>query len=294
MSYGTCNCSGAGGGSAAGGGTAEGGGTSGTGGGTSGTGGGTSSTGGGTSGTGGGTSSAGGGTSSTGGGTSSTGGGTSGTGGGTSSTGGGTSSAGGGTSSGGGAGGGGNACAGLLTFAGKVPMTFGSNWSYKGDVGTAAGDLACQDMGGDHVCDYDDIVYAASKGELSTLSTSDTAWLLRAHPVTITSSSPKTIVLMQLATIGTTYKVNAAGSNCANWAYSTDHLNDGEYVDFSSGQNTPTFHLDDNPCSIQALPKDIPCGHNGLPRSVLCCYPKNACNPAVTPSLCTCSASTCQ
>jgi hypothetical protein len=173
-------------------------------------------------------------------------------------------------------------------------MTFGSNWSYQGDVGLAAGDLACQSIGADHVCDYDDIVFAASRGELSSLTTSDTAWLQRTHPVTIGSSSPKISVLGQPATIGTTYKIDLHGSNCVSWAYSTDHLNDGEYVDFSTGANTPTFHLDDNPCQIQALPKDIPCGHNVTQRSVLCCFPKNSCNPAVPTSLCTCSGTVCQ
>jgi hypothetical protein len=167
----------------------------------------------------------------------------------------------------------GGSCVGVLTYAGKAGMQFGSYWSYQSLVGTAAGNKACMDVGADHVCDYNELVSAASKGELSTLTTSDTAWLQRTTSVTVTATSPKIVVLGQMGAMGTTYTVGPA-SRCNDWSYMTDHLNDGEYVDFASGTSTPTFHLDDNPSAIQAATKDIPCGHNATLRDVLCCYPK--------------------
>jgi hypothetical protein len=162
---------------------------------------------------------------------------------------------------------------GHVTFAGKTGMQFGSNWSYQGQVGLAAGTAACVAIGADHVCDYDDLVLAASNGQLATLTTSDTAWLERTASVTVAANSPHIVVLGQPATVGKTYAVGPS-SRCNDWTYSTDHLNDGEYVDFSTGTSTPTFHFDDMPGMIQTLPKDIPCGHNATLRDVLCCYPK--------------------
>jgi hypothetical protein len=165
-----------------------------------------------------------------------------------------------------------DACAGHVTFAGKTASQYGSNWTYGGMNGLAAGNAACQAVGADHVCSYDELVVSASGGELSMLTASDTAWLQRNGPVTVTATSPKIVVLGQPATVGTTYAVGL-GSDCNEWNYSTDHLNDGEFVDFSTGTATPTFHFDDNPNAIQATPKDIPCGHNAMLRDVLCCYP---------------------
>jgi hypothetical protein len=180
-------------------------------------------------------------------------------------------------------------CTSQPTFASVGMTQMGSNWAYKANVGLAAGNEMCQDQGADHVCDYDDLVLAASKGELSGLSTTDTAWLIRTHPVTVSATSPAISVLGQPATVGATYLIGK-GSNCADFNYSTDHLNDGEYVNFSTGGNTPTFHFDDNPCVIQTLPKDIPCGHNTMPRDLLCCFAK--CGPAPTTEFCTCNAGT--
>jgi hypothetical protein len=178
-------------------------------------------------------------------------------------------------------------CTNKPIFEGVGATQMGSNWSYKANVGLAAGNEMCQDQGADHVCDYDDLVLAASRGELGALTAIDTAWLIRTHSVTVSASSPTIDVLGQPATSGTTYPVGT-GSNCNNFNYSTDHLNDGEYVNFASGGNTPTFHFDDNPCVIQATPKDIPCGHNVQLRDVLCCYPK--CGSGVATAFCTCNA----
>jgi hypothetical protein len=168
----------------------------------------------------------------------------------------------------------GGSCSGVVSFAGKASMQLGSYWSYQADIGTAAGTALCVAIGADHVCDYDDVVRAASKGEFANkLTTSETAWLHRTTSVTVSATSPKIVVLGQPATMGQTYTVGPA-SRCNDWSYMTDHLNDGEYIDFSSGLATPTFHLDDNPSAIQAGTKDIPCGHNATLRDVLCCYPK--------------------
>jgi hypothetical protein len=184
-------------------------------------------------------------------------------------------------------------CTGALTFAGLGSTQLGSKWDYGADMGSAAGDALCQAQGADHVCDFDDIVYAASKGEFAGLTTTDNAWLVRTHSVTVGATDKMITQGGVSATVGQTYKVGQA-SRCANWSYSTDHLNDGEWVDFSTGVNTPTFHIDNNPCAIQ-MPnpgKDSPCGHNTMPRSVLCCYAKNACNPAKPSDDCVCNTTT--
>jgi len=178
----------------------------------------------------------------------------------------------------------GGSCSSVVTYAGKAigtdfdggaaALDWGSNWTYGTSLpGLPSGNAACQALGADHVCDYDDLVLAATKGELTPLATTDTAWLYRVNPVTVTATSPTIEVLGTPATVGTTYQVGM-GSRCANWTYSTDHLNDGEYVSFEKGVNKPTYHFDDNPTVIQTTPKDIPCGHNGMPRAVLCCFPK--------------------
>jgi len=150
-----------------------------------------------------------------------------------------------------------DACASKAVFA-SVGMQMGSLWSYKAMVGLAAGNLMCQDMGADHVCDYDDLVAAAAKGELSSLTATDTAWLQRTDAVTVNN---------------VTYQPGP-GARCSDWNYATDHINDGEFVSFENGGNTPNYHFDDNPNQVQPLPKTIPCGHNQLLRDVLCCYAK--------------------
>jgi hypothetical protein len=167
------------------------------------------------------------------------------------------------------AGDGGN-CNGQVTFAGKAKppnntvgnTSSNSHWVYNNNLsGVAAGDAMCQAIGADHACDYDDIVLAASKSEITGLATTDTAWLHRTHDVTVN---------------GTTFGVSKA-SRCDDWNYETDHVNDGEFVSFENGLNTPTYHLDDDPNATQASPKAIPCGNAAGTRYVLCCYPK--CTP---------------
>jgi hypothetical protein len=204
--------------------------------------------------------------------------------------------AGSGTGTGGNSASDGGSCVGVVTFAGKVgadptmgnPFNFSSDWTYMLLSGIAAGNQACQDQGADHVCDYDDLVLAASKGEIAGLATTDTAWLERTHSVTITAASPPILVLGQPPANGTTLQVTK-GSRGADWTYQTDHLNDCEFVSFENGLNAPTYNLDDNPCAIQAVPKHIPCGINKIPRDVLCCFPK--CQ-TVPQDSCTCSMAT--
>ncbi len=187
-------------------------------------------------------------------------------------------------------------CVGVVTFAGKLgadptmgnAFTFTSDWTYKSMSGIAAGNQACQDQGADHVCDYDNLVLAASKGEIAGLATTDTAWLQRTHSVTISAASPPILVLGEAPANGTTLQVTK-GARGADWTYQTDHLNDCEFVSFEKGLNSPTYNFDDNPCAIQATPKAIPCGHNMVTRDVLCCFPK--CE-TVPQDSCTCSTPT--
>jgi hypothetical protein len=185
-------------------------------------------------------------------------------------------------------------CVGHITFAGKAPTQLTSIWKYTPTgttvavTGTPGGDAMCKDMGADHVCDYDDLVDAAAAGELSALAATDNAWLLRYHNITVAAGATNLESLGAAPAAGTVIKVGA-GSRCADWTYGTDHLNDGEFVTFEKGGNSPTFHLDDNPCAIQTVPKDIPCGHNGTPHTILCCFPKCKTVPEDT---CTCNATT--
>ncbi len=56
-------------------------------------------------------------------------------------------------------------------------------WSYKNLMGTAAGNAACNDVGGDHVCRYEEIVQADAHGELAGIPHDLTFWMPRADPV---------------------------------------------------------------------------------------------------------------
>lgn len=180
----------------------------------------------------------------------------------------------------------GGSCAGVVTYAGKAAMMLTSTWLVTGhNKGIESGDAACMAVGADHACDYDDIVLAASKGEITGLAATDTAWLQRTHSVTAAGQNWE--VLGAPVAAGTVLK-SAPGARSANWTYATDHANDCEFISFEKGLNNPTYHLDDNPCFRQpgGGGKDIPCGGNAKPRNVLCCFKK--CGPQPPSNDCTC------
>jgi hypothetical protein len=163
----------------------------------------------------------------------------------------------------------GGACAGVVVYAGKVDLV-GSVWASghglapnkntmdtDGKTGVAAGDAMCNHVAaGSHACDFSELQIAKDDPGFKALAVGTTAWIQR---------SAATMVGGQNYPAG-------KGARCDDWTYATDHLNDGEWVEFKA-QGTPTYHLDLDPNTIQANPKDSPCGHNDLDRAILCCNP---------------------
>ncbi|MFO0758201.1 MAG: hypothetical protein U0359_17020 [Byssovorax sp.] len=160
----------------------------------------------------------------------------------------------------------GGACQGVVIYAGKVDAV-GSVWASGhgvpkmappgGKTGVDAGNAMCDQMAaGSHACIYEELVMAANEAGFKAIPQNTTAWVHRTKAVDVG---------------GQTLQV-AKGARCDDWTYATDHLNDGEWAEFKA-QGVPTYHFDNDPNAIQANPKDAPCGHNDLDRSILCCYP---------------------
>ena len=55
-------------------------------------------------------------------------------------------------------------------------------------------------------------------------------------------------------------------SRCADWTYATNHINDGEYLEFGVG-GALTYNMDTDPASFPQGVMD--CG--GVSRAILCC-----------------------
>lgn len=151
----------------------------------------------------------------------------------------------------------GDPCAGKTIFAtGKVLSNRTSMWTYNNLVGVQAADAECKANGADHFCRYDEIVAAAAKGELATVSGS--VWV---HRTTA-------------ALVGGVTNSGGAGARCADWAYATNHINQGEFATITNGQ--PAFDLAPaNQLTVGAAPSGDSarkCG--GVLRSILCCNPK--------------------
>jgi hypothetical protein len=147
-------------------------------------------------------------------------------------------------------------------YAGKIDNT-SSVWSTLanagGQTGLEAGNAACKAIGGDHVCDYEEVVLAAQGGQLSSIPQGTTAWLQRTTTVMVngTASAP------------------GPGGRCNDWTYMTNHISDGEYITFDTA-GTPTYHFDNDTIYDPANPHvhtndaDLQCG--GASRSILCCF----------------------
>jgi cysteine-rich repeat protein len=165
-------------------------------------------------------------------------------------------------------------CDGVLTYAGMTDMTV-SVWSYMGKLGTEAGDAMCQQIGADHHCDYEEVKTALAKGELgadANLQNGVTAWVDRTTTEKIDGQGKPDANGMSSAP--------GAGARCNNFTYGTNHISDGEYVEFSRSGNTVSgaFTLDsdsvfdgNNP-GVHTNNSDMPCG--GVSRRILCCFPK--------------------
>ncbi len=126
-----------------------------------------------------------------------------------------------------------------------------------GKTGLAAGDAMCNHKAnGSHACTYEELLLAKDEAVFKAIPAGTKAWVHRTKPTMVG---------------GQNYPIDK-GARCDDWLYATDHLNDGEWADFQA-QGVPTYHLDMIPATIQAAPKDAPCGANKLDRSLLCCYP---------------------
>lgn len=162
----------------------------------------------------------------------------------------------------GGSGDGVDACDGAPTFALLVPNV-GSQWMYEGLLGFAAGNAMCaaQTVPGDdayHVCDYEELVEAEAKGELSSLPQGTAAWVHRT-----------TMALRD----GINHPVGV-GSRCVDWTYGTNHISDGEYLEIGPA-GAVTYHLDADPFydgidTTHTIPGALECG--GAIRAIPCCH----------------------
>lgn len=135
-------------------------------------------------------------------------------------------------------------------YAGSVPNV-PSRWAQNGMVGYEAGNAMCAGVAaGSKPCSYGQMKRAFQNGELNALS--GTAWMNR------TSADPAE------PNAGPA----AASARCDDYRYNTNHLNDGEYVEFKQGQMVPYFDMDTSkPQPISG--KTLPC--NGAQRQLLCC-----------------------
>jgi hypothetical protein len=141
-------------------------------------------------------------------------------------------------------------------YAGQVP-NIGSVWSSEGMTGLAAGAGLCAGTGGDHVCDYTEVVRAASAGELAAIPMGTTAWLQRTTTVDV----------------GGTPSPAGPGGNCNNWTFNGNHIADGEYITFDAA-GVPTYHFDNDTAfdgidTTHVTPGDLDCGT--VMRAILCC-----------------------
>lgn len=151
-----------------------------------------------------------------------------------------------------------DACAGMPIYAGMVP-NIGSQWSDQGLMGFAAGNSLCQGIGADHVCEYQELLDAEAAGEFAGVAAGTTAWV---HRTT-------------MAMVDGVMSAPGPGGRCVDWTYGTNHIADGEYVEFLSG-GTPVYHLDndtfyDGQDTTHTIPDQLQCGN--MTRAIFCCHP---------------------
>jgi hypothetical protein len=129
-------------------------------------------------------------------------------------------------------------------------------WTEGGQMGLAAGELKCQGIGADHLCDYEEVKAAALAEELAQLGVGTSGWI---HRTTI-------------ETVAGRPSAPGPGGRCIDWTYAMDMLADGEYVEITA--DGPVFVLDpdtfyDGLDPSHADPTDLPCA--GIARALLCC-----------------------
>lgn len=159
-------------------------------------------------------------------------------------------------------------CAGVVTYAGLIPMVgsaWGSHPQANGKTGYDAGIEICKTIGADHPCTYEEMRKAEMENEFvnAAIAVGTTGWVHRTTPETVNGNVSQP----------------GAGGRCNNWIYTTNHISDGEYVTFDM-VGIPTYHLDndtffDGVDTTHTIAGDLQCG--GETRAIFCCYP--ACVP---------------
>lgn len=160
-----------------------------------------------------------------------------------------------------------DSCANQPIYVGNVP-SIGSRWESGALIGFAAGQDLCRQaataMGVPDpmevtVCDYEQVVQAAAAGEFAAVPAGTTAWL---HRTTVAD------VMGVPSAPGT-------GGRCVDWTYQTNHISDGEYVEFAGG-GMVSYFLDndtfyDGIDGSHTQPGMLECGTQM--RAILCCNP---------------------
>jgi cysteine-rich repeat protein len=140
-------------------------------------------------------------------------------------------------------------------YAGMIP-TSGPVWQFQGVTGLDAGNAACQAIGADHACTYEEIKEAEKQMELGAVPVGTTMWFHRTLPA-VGGAAP------------------GAGCRCNEWKYDTNHISDGEFgVMLANG--VIQDNLDPGSCLFDAnnpgmyTAPGLDCG--GASRAIFCCF----------------------
>lgn len=140
-------------------------------------------------------------------------------------------------------------------YASMVPSS-GPVWQYQGLTGLDAGNAACQAMGADHACTYEEIKEAEKQGELTVVPAGTTVWYHRTMPA-LNAADP------------------GAGCRCNEWKYNTNHISDGEFG-VMQANGVLQDNLDSGSCLFDAnnpgmyTVAGLDCG--GANRAIFCCF----------------------
>jgi len=140
-------------------------------------------------------------------------------------------------------------------YGGMIP-TSGPVWQYQGLTGLDAGNAACQAMGADHACTYEEIKKAEMEGELKNVPVGTTMWFHRTQAAGAAAAP-------------------GAGCRCNEWKYDTNHISDGEFgVMLANGAIQDNLDLgsclfDANNPGMYTAP-GLDCG--GASRAIFCCF----------------------
>lgn len=153
-------------------------------------------------------------------------------------------------------------CQGHIAFAGMimgVTSAWGNHPQANGKIGYEAGIEICKTIGADHPCDYEEVLDAETAGELANIPQGTTAWIHRTT-VAMVDGNPSD---------------PGPGGRCNDWIYTTNHISDGEFVNFAQ-TGIPTYNLDnetkfDGMTTAYAQTGKLQC--NGETRAILCCFP---------------------